>query len=70
VGEAVHQRFANFTSLLSLRTRRCPRHFGNHREQITAGHELQVVKHALICVLKCVESILVLTRMCPCSSFR
>jgi len=38
VGGAVHKRFANFTSLLSVRTRRCPRPFGNDREQITAGH--------------------------------
>jgi len=63
VGGAVHKRFANFTSLLSVRTRRCPRPFGNDREQISAGHMLQVVKHAFICPPKCVENDLVLTRM-------
>ena len=70
VGVAVHKRFANLTSLLSLRTRRCPRHFGNDREQITAGHTLQVLKHAFVCPPKCAESELVLTRIWQCSSFR
>ena len=70
VGEAVHKRFANFTSLLSVRTRRCPRPFGNDREQITAGHTLQLVKHAFICLPNCVENNLVLTRIRQCGSFR
>jgi len=70
VGGAVHKRFANFTSLLSVRTRRCPRPFGNDREQISAGHMLQVVKHAFICPPKCVENDIVLTRMWQCGSFR
>jgi len=70
VGDSVHKRFANFTSLLSLRTRRCPRPFGNDREQITAGHTLQTVKHALICPLKYVENEWKLTRMRQCGSFR
>jgi len=70
VGEAVHKRLANFTSLLSFRTRRCPRPFGNGREQITAGHTLQTVTHALIGPLKYVENEWKLTRMWQCASFR
>jgi len=66
VGEAVHERFTNFTSLLSLQTHRP---FGNDREQITAGHTLQTVKHALICPLKYVENEWKLTRMWQCGSF-
>jgi len=62
VGEAVHERFAIFTSLLSLLTRWCPRPFGHDRKQITAGHTLQTVKHALICPLKYVENEWKLTR--------
>jgi len=70
VGGAVRKRFTNFTSLLSVRTRRCPRPLGNDREQITAGHTLQVVKHAFICPPKCVENDIVLTRRWQCGSFR